>query len=135
MGRLAIWSLVFAAVTTVGCATRVEFPVSSTVPAAVAKVKITEDDNGNSIVRLRVEHLAPPERLSPPRSLYVVWLVLPDTSASNLGALRVDKNLEGELRTVTAHKEFRLIVTAEDSSQVPRPGHHIILTTDLISVD
>jgi hypothetical protein len=57
-----------------GCAQRVEFIGSPTVPAATAEAKVTRDRNNNSQVDLQVRYLAPPENLSPPKSLYVVWV-------------------------------------------------------------
>ncbi|MBW4057205.1 MAG: hypothetical protein HIU83_17835 [Proteobacteria bacterium] len=116
-----------------GCATTTPIPSSSVVPAASGITKLTTDANNNTIVELKVQHLAPPQNLDPPKSVYVVWVETSDNQKFNLGQLKLDKNLNGELTGTTPFKEFRLIVTAEDFAAITQPSTSVILTTEVLS--
>ena len=86
---------------------------SSQLPAAEGQVKFAPTKNGNTSVDVSVKHLAHPERLNPPASTYVVWIQrAADAAPQNIGALKVDDQLNGELRTVTPLGAFDLFVTA-----------------------
>lgn len=104
--------------------------VATTVPAAQGELKVRDADNNTSI-DLNVRHLAPPERLSPQASTYVVWVrPLADDSgrAQNIGALSVDRNLNGRLQTKTPLKQFELFVTAEPSTVAEAPTGERIMS-------
>src|SRR5688500_8016789 len=78
----------------------VRFTRSLIVPAADGVAEVRRDENGNAQLDIKVDHLAPPERIAPGATSYVVWVkpMRGDMKLQNLGALRVDKNLSGELR-------------------------------------
>jgi hypothetical protein len=124
---LAILACCAAGVTQ--CAKKVTFPVSSAVPAAQAKAQISRDNNGNTQIELKVDYLAPPENLTPPRSAYIVWIQTPNDEVVALGRLMVDSKRRGVLKGVTQFKEFRLFVTAEDDPTVGSPGQQMVLST------
>jgi hypothetical protein len=117
------------------CANKLVFPASPTVPAADARAKIELDDNGNTQVSLTVKHLAAPERLFPPRSVYVVWIQPPDETGTNLGALRPDDDLKGRIVGITPFTRFRVVITAEDDALVRTPGSQIVLATETIDAN
>ncbi len=117
------------------CASKVVFPVSPTVPAADARAKIQLDDNGNAQVSLTVEHLALPERLFPPRAVYVVWIQPPDQEGINLGQLRLDDDLKAKIVGITPFTRFRVLITAEDEPTVRSPGSQLVLATEQIEAD
>ena len=100
---------------------KVDLNPSSSVPAAMGHAEITHDKNGNTVVDLKVHHLAKPENLSPPESVYVVWFQPPGQPAQNQGMLRVDKDLNGEFKTTTPLKNFDVFVTAEPGPTVTAP--------------
>lgn len=103
---------------------------SAAVPAAEGHAKFGEAPNGNTSISLTVKHLADPQKLTPPASNYVVWLRAgKDAAPQNIGALAVDKNLVGRLKTVTAQRSFDLFVTAEGSGQVQAPAGAPLLWT------
>jgi hypothetical protein len=59
---------------------------ASIVPAASAKLKLERDkDNRNTKLDLKVSHLAKPSSLSPPASIYLVWVQPPNGDATKLG--------------------------------------------------
>ena len=100
---------------------------AASVPAATATAELTHDDNGNTIVDLKVKHLAKPENLSPPRSVYVVWIQPRDGAPIKQGQLQVNSNLEGEFKSPTTYKTFEIFVTAEDASSVTQPQGQEVL--------
>lgn len=115
-----------------GCATQAPIMSTSMTPAASGEVKVTTDANNNTQIQLKVLHLAPPQNLQPPRSVYVVWVETTDNKRFNLGQLRLDKDLEGKISGITPFKAIRLIVTAEDFPTVSEPSQTVVLTTDLL---
>jgi hypothetical protein len=100
---------------------------ATSVPAATATAELTHDDNGNTLVDLKVKHLAKPENLSPPRSVYVVWIQPSGATPIKQGQLQVNSNLEGEFKTPTTYKSFEIFVTAEDSAMVNQPTGQEVL--------
>lgn len=69
---------------------------------------------------MQVKYLAPPEKVASGASTYVVWAkpMAANAEPQNLGALTVDKERTGELRTLTPLKSFEVVVTAEASGKV-----------------
>lgn len=93
------------------------------VPAASGTVKVTRDkDNGNTAFDIKVRHLALPSSLADPASVYLVWVQPRGAAPVKQGALGVDKNLNGEFKSVTVSKEFDLFVTAEQSENISEPS-------------
>jgi hypothetical protein len=108
-----------------------DFPLvaSSIVPAAKGSVDVDKDRNGNTELKIKVEHLAQPENLSPSQSSYVVWLQDKESEPENLGELRVNGKLEGSFQTVTPHKSFDLFVTGEKDATAKTPYGPEVLRT------
>jgi hypothetical protein len=105
-----------------GCSHKqVKLNPASSVPAATARAELTHDDNGNTIIDLKVKHLAKPENLTPSRSVYIVWVQPRGGTPIKQGQLEVNSNLEGEFKTPTTYRSFEIFVTAEDSSSVTQP--------------
>ncbi len=117
-----------------GCAQTVAFRGSPEVPAALGEAKVSTDRNGNSVVKVEVEYLAPPENLAPPKQLYVVWAQTPNGRFVNLGQMIVGKTRVGKFTGVTPLNEFRLVVTAEDTAATVTPSKQEILTTEVFTV-
>src|SRR5262249_30003418 len=96
------WAALAWAVLAAGCgggATQKAFLTAATVPAAVATVRVSEGDSGNTRLRLRAEHLAPPQNVSPGARVYVVWAkpTAPNAQPQNIGIMVVGDNREGRL--------------------------------------
>lgn len=120
---------IFAAVLISACSRNIVFPTSEVVPAAEAVLKIEENKSNNYEVRLEVENLAEPRRLTPSRKNYVVWMVTEKHGTINMGNLKVNRKNKAELETVTPYKPIRVFVTAEDGDQVALPSTQIVLDT------
>ena len=95
---------------------------ASIVPGARAEVAISKDDNGNTRLKMSVQHLANLENLTPRASAYVVWLRERDGNAQNQGQLKMDKNLKATFETVTPLKSFDVFVTAEQDARAKGPS-------------
>lgn len=120
-----------------GCGHLVTFSGSRAAPGARAEAKVTRGENGNSRITLKVEHLAPPQEVANGATAYVVWVQNTDhvAPAQNVGELRVDADLEGELVTVTTLTAFDLTVTPETSAQVAQPAGQPILSARIERID
>lgn len=114
-----------------GCGAKtVRVDTSPSVPAAGAWIKVDEDRNNNTEYRVEIRHLAPPEKLTPPRSAYVFWIQAAGQQPENAGQIVLDDRLRGSLRGVTPHREFIAFVTAEDLASTPTPtGEEVMRTT------
>ena len=86
------------------CSSTVEFPKSNIVPAAKIEVKSDTDDFGNNTFDFKVEHLASAERLSPPKSVYVVWAETESNGVINLGQIQTDAEDKAEFHASTPFK-------------------------------
>lgn len=104
---------------------------SDLVPSATGKVDIDKDDNGNQRVKVRVYHLVDPEKLSPARNGYVVWVQPKGKDPELLGMLRVNKDWEGTLEGTTPYKNFTVFVTAEENPKPDAPSGTEILRGEI----
>ncbi len=117
-----------------GCAAqRVAFQASPLQPAADAMVKVRIDQNQNTLVQLELEHVAPAEKLWPPKSVYVVWAEDTKGEIFQLGQLRVNEKREASFNGTTALERFRLVITAEDGPRPEEPSQPHMLATDFFS--
>lgn len=100
-------------------------------PAAQGKVLVTDAGNGNNELLVSVSHLAEPPRVASDATTYVVWVapIAGDAPPQNVGALTVDQDLSGLLRTITPHDEFDLFITAEPSERAQSPSGERVLWT------
>lgn len=104
----------------------------ASVPAASGVVAVqTDKSNGNMELDIKVDNLAQPSNLAPPENVYIVWIRPSGEDAHKQGALGVDKNLKGELRTITTSKNFDVFITAEQSGSVIAPSGVEILQAHL----
>ena len=118
------------------CSTKAHFLTSTILPAAQGTVSVRQDGNHNYAIKVEISNLAPSERLTPPMSGYVVWLVAQDNSTQNLGQLNssntfMSKNLGAKFETVSSTKPMKIVITAENDVTIQNPGFTtLILTTD-----
>ena len=111
---------------------QIQLTSSPDIPAAQSTVKLSTTDNGNTKIDIVVEHLASPERVSPDATVYVVWARgnEADAQPQNLGALKVDDNLKGNISAMTPLRSFELYITAEPSQMSTTPaGKPLLYTT------
>ncbi len=101
-----------------------KFPLTATaaVPAARGSIDTGKDKNGNTKLKVEAEHLADPGKLTPPRTVYVVWFQEKGGEPAMQGQLRTDKNLKGSFQTVTPLKNFDVFITAESDPSAKQPA-------------
>jgi hypothetical protein len=123
MRKLYTICLTFALFCTVAYAAK-KYPMtaSSIVPAARGEVEISKDKNGNTRLKMTVQHLANLENLTPRASAYVIWLQERGGNSENQGQLKMDKNLKATFETVTTLKSFDVFVTAEQDFRAKSPS-------------
>ena len=131
--RLTFLAVTFVAAMT-GCANHEQMMAASgETPAAEGKVTTGEGANDNTTVRVEVKHLAPPSRVAPGATTYVVWIQALGQAIQNVGALKLNDDLTGRLDFVTPHKIFRVVVTPESQATLPTPSHRAVFTADVNS--
>lgn len=131
MRKLYAICLTCAVIGTVAYAAK-KYPMTAAamVPGARAELEISKDKNGNTRLKMEVEHLANLENLTPRASAYVVWFQERDGKSENEGQLRVDKNLKAAFETVTPMKSFEVFVTAEQDARINHPdGPEVLKAT------
>ncbi len=116
------------------CAKKAAFLTSSVVPAARGNVQLTKDHNKNYVIQLDIVNLAEPERLQPPKLLYVVWMVTDQKLTKNIGQMEstsgaFSNKLKAEFKTSSAFKPVKIFITAEDDANVQYAGPTVVLAT------
>lgn len=114
------------------CAKKIMFNNSAVVPAASGYIKIKTDKNNNYIINFNVTNLAEPERLSPPKKTYMVWMETKDNGVKALGQLKTSSSiissaLKSSLEATTPYKPSAFFITAEDDVAAQHPSAFVIL--------
>jgi outer membrane PBP1 activator LpoA protein len=106
---------------------------SPSLSSAQGTAKVSTTDDGNTQIDLEVKHLAPPEKVNTGATAFVVWVKdnNSETNPHNLGALRVDENLNGRMKAVTSLRSFDLYVTAEPNATTDQPSGEQLLRTNV----
>lgn len=103
------------------CATTEKFPVSDVLPAADITVKTKQDKHNNYKINVKAKNLASPERLTPPKSFYVVW-VESSEGLKNVGQLTNKNARTAELETLTPFEVNAIFITAEERGDISYPA-------------
>jgi hypothetical protein len=122
-------SMVLGACSTTGGTQTWSLNAADSSMAATGKVKVANEKDGNTKVKVEVDHLAPPAMAAEESSAYVVWIKPDHGSAQNVGVLKVGSNRKGELATRTPFKEFTVMVTLEKSSEATIPHGSPVMDT------
>src|SRR6266567_6130349 len=105
VGVLPIASLLLILLSTATLADEFKMRSSPLAPAATASIHANSDRNGNLDITLEAKHLAPPDRLAQPHTVYVVWIQAPGKEPQQLGVLRVNTDdMAASLRTKTPYR-------------------------------
>lgn len=105
---------------------------SQSLPAASGTVKVDKGGhNQNTQLDVKVANLAKPVNLTPPANVYILWVRPNGGSAINEGAIRVNNNLDGELKVVTTLKSCDVFITAEQSPTATSPDGINVLQTHI----
>jgi hypothetical protein len=72
--RLSLPLALCLALTTSAYAKKFPMTAATIVPGASGDVEVGKDKNGNTKLKMSVQHLAKPESLTPPKTIYIVSL-------------------------------------------------------------
>lgn len=124
-------TLAFAAVALLSaCAGPAKMTAGPTVLGAEGEVKVAEGPNGNTQVRIVIQHLADPSAVTPGGTVYIAWIQPAEGGLpQNMGQIQLDQNKEGKLETITPYKAFTVTVTAERLATASAPSSNPVLTT------
>ncbi|MBV5281857.1 MAG: hypothetical protein JZU53_05405 [Paludibacter sp.] len=103
------------------CANVSKFPVSSVSPAANIEMRTQQDNNGNTKLTITAKNLAAAERLTPPKKMYVAWIILESNKVRNIGQLNSDNAKKAEIKTLVPFKFTEVFITAEDRADISYP--------------
>ena len=116
-----------------GGGNKVQMMAGTDTPAARGVIALKRGDNGNREFDLKASSLATPSSLQPAENVYVVWLQEPGHEPQNMGQLRVDDHLRGDLHAVTAFRRFKVFITAEQNAQQHTPEGVQVLSAEVAS--
>ena len=114
-----------------GGSTKVIFVGTPAAPNASGEAKV-EAKKGATAIEVKVKGMPEPTTLGAEFLSYVLWIVTPDGSTTNLGEIPIDKNGEGKLNTTAQSQTFAMGVTAEPYFAVPLPSEIVVLVNDTI---
>ena len=103
------------------CANISKFPVSTVSPAANIEVRRQQDQNGNTKLTITAKNLAAAERLTPPKRIYVVGVILESSKVRNIGQLNSENAKKVEIKTLVPFKFTEVFITAEDQADISYP--------------
>lgn len=117
------------------CGTQASFQNSAIVPGAQGSVKVKKDRNHNYAIKVNLLNLAAPDRLTPPRGVYVVWMVTDNNATQNIGQIKsssslFSKALKGSFEAISSTKPVKIFITAEDDPSIQTPGMLVVLSTN-----
>lgn len=111
-----------------GCASRYEKATEAPAYAGLAKISVTVNKTNNRVVKLRVDHLAPPNRIDPSLTAYVVWFSVPGHGVTRAGALDYDRDRRrGRLHATTPHSKFEVLISLENNRSASAPSERVVL--------
>jgi hypothetical protein len=118
----------FLTLVSLGWAEDVQLNNTGIAPAATGTIHTDNDRNGNTEVKLSVEHIAAPQALSPARQYYVVWLEPRGQQPELVGRLRVNRDdMAASIETLTPYDNFQVFITAENSDVPATPSNTVVL--------
>jgi hypothetical protein len=122
--------LLVLAISISSCAKKSMFLVSPVQPAARGYAEVKKDKNSNYHVSVELTSLSESNRLSPPKSVYIVWMVSDGDVIKNIGQIKPSSNLKASFETVSSIKPKKIFITAEDDASLQSPGTMVVLSTE-----
>jgi predicted small lipoprotein YifL len=121
------------------CSTKIYFPESPIVPGADPKAEVKKNKEGDYVVELDVNNLALPERLTPPKRNYVVWVNTEGQGVRNVGELKNRRGMFSNSNRASFEgsiplRPTQIFVTAENNTDLQFPGEHTVLKSDVFRI-
>ena len=122
MDNLRNTSLLVLLIFFTSCATTVKFPTSGVTPAADITAKKKADKNGNFKISITAKNLASADRLQPPQSVYIAWIVTNAEGTRSIGRLTNKNAKTATLETLTPFAFTEIFITAEGHDDISYPS-------------
>lgn len=104
------------------CATTVNFPTSDVAPAADISATKKVDKNGNFKISITAKNLASADRLEPPQSVYIAWIVTKTAGVRSIGRFTIKNAKTATIETLTPFAFTEIFITAEGKADVSYPS-------------
>lgn len=104
------------------CTTDVKFPTSGVTPAADISAKKTADNNGNFKISITAKNLASADKLNPPQSFYIAWIITRNEGIQSIGRLKTRNAKTDAIDTLTPFAFTELFITAEGRADISYPS-------------
>jgi hypothetical protein len=116
------------------CSNKIPFQTSTVVPAAKGDVKVKKGTNNNYLIKIELTDLAKPDRLQPPRNVYVVWMTTANAMTKNIGQIETSSSflssqLKSSFEAITPFKPTKIFITAEENANIQYPMSEVVLST------
>lgn len=122
MRTIKLFTIIGIVALMTSCASTAKFPVSSVTPAAKISAKMKQDKNNNYTIEVTAKHLAAPNRLTPPKNNYILWIVTDDGTVNNAGQLINENAEKASLTITTSFNVEEIFITAEDQGDLTYPS-------------
>lgn len=137
--RTAQWHRVLLFVLAVGgaaCGGPLRYTPRPTQRAPEADATIVADvhrDQSMTNLQIRVEHLAPPDRINAGGTVFVVWARRNNSSQwTRVGILQYNPSSRtGELNGTTPDTQFELMITVENAAAPAQPSTATVVTQNV----
>lgn len=96
------------------CSETIKFPVSEVTPAADITAEVKKQGEPNYLVTLEANNLASPERLEPPKKIYVIWAVSAAGVVRNVGHFTQKNAEKSTYKASFPYQPVEVFITAED---------------------
>jgi len=114
-------SIVLVFLSLMSCQTTRQFPVSPHTPAAEIGIQVTKQKGINHLISIKINYLASPERLTPPRKVYVIWVVSENGVARNVGYFSNMNAKRSVYKFTVPYTPVEVFITAESEEGVTAP--------------
>ncbi|MBZ9729292.1 hypothetical protein LB467_06295 [Salegentibacter sp. JZCK2] len=114
MKSIKILSITIILAVMTSCSETIKFPVSKIVPAADISAEVKEQGDPNYLVTIEANNLASPERLEPPKKLYVIWAVSESGVVRNVGHFNQENAEKSTYKASFPYKPIEVFITAEN---------------------
>jgi hypothetical protein len=104
------------------CTSSVTFPTSGVTPAADITATKKEEKNGNFRISITAKNLASADRLEPPQSVYIAWIVTNTEGIKSIGRLTNKNAKTATIETLTPFAFTEIFITAEGEADVSYPS-------------
>jgi hypothetical protein len=133
LNRAFVVSGILSVTLLAGCASnRQALSRSTSIPAAEGEIQAKEEKNGNTHLKIKVDHLAIPAAVDSDASTYVVWAEDKDSGKlTNLGAMQVNDKKQGNMEAITPLKKFDVYITPEGQATAEQPSGERLLWASL----